>query len=143
MKKLSIILSIVFLASMIFASCNNQNKENEGNEGTSVSPLAEITEAIEITENELLVYPTAHIGDMYFKNNLTGGSRFTYQSYWGLKSINFREKYDIDKYTDKVYWVDDSRQQYKLKPFDVLESTLALPYGVPIEIYKDSESVRG
>lgn len=143
MKKLSIILSIVFLASMIFASCNNQNKGNEGNERTSVSPLAEITEAIEITENELLVYPTAHIGDMYFKNNLTGGSRFTYQSYWGLKSINFREKYDIDKYTDKVYWVDDSRQQYKLKPFDVLESTLALPYGVPIEIYKASESVRG
>lgn len=148
MKKLSIILSIVFLASMILASCNNQKTSSAGNATTEASEATlassiDLGNTVEIQDHALLVYPTEHIGDMFFQNDLTGGSSFTYHSYWGYKSLNFRENYDMEKYTGKVYWVDDSLRQYKLYPFDILEVKLTNYHGRQLERYKVTDSLRG
>ncbi len=117
MKKLllfnnAFMAALVAVVSVLLFSCGGKSN---GNVNENVS------EAIEISENKVLVIPTDDLSSATFSSGLFGGSEFSCMAFGQRKVIRLKESYDLGQFDDCTVSLTDENGQKKIKPLDVYE----------------------
>lgn len=108
MKKGNYILAIMLvIVSFTTVSCNRVKVER-------LSKIAEPSEPIEITKDEIIVFPTTDL----FSYKLDAHGLHISDTYFGPKAYKFREEYNFKKYEDCEVNVGYTK---KIEAFDVYE----------------------